>query len=74
MSESSLPYHGFADGASRSTQNLAYVAWAIYSPTNELISLHGVCLVRATNNIAEYSVIIELLLDAILLGIHRLVI
>jgi ribonuclease HI len=74
MSESSLPYLGFADGASRSTQNLASTTWAIYSPTNELISLHGVCLGRATNNIAEYSIIIELLTDAILLGIHRLVI
>jgi ribonuclease HI len=74
MSESSLPYLGFADGASRSTQNLASAAWEIYAPTNELISLHGVCLGRATNNIAEYSVVIELLTDAISLGIRRLVI
>jgi hypothetical protein len=69
MSEFSLPYVGFADGASRSTQNLASAAWAIYAPTNELISLRGVCLGRATNNIAEYSVVIELLVDAISLGI-----
>jgi ribonuclease HI len=74
MSESSLPYLGFADGASRSTQNLASAAWAIYAPTNKLISLHGVCLGRATNNIAEYSIVIELLTDAISLGIRRLVI
>ena len=39
MSEYSLPYIGFADGASRSTQHLASAAWAIYAPTNELISL-----------------------------------
>jgi ribonuclease HI len=68
MSELSLPYVGFADGASRSTQNLASAAWAIYTPTNELISLRGVCLGRATNNIAEYSAVIELLVDAISLG------
>ena len=74
MSELSLPYVGFADGASRSTQNLASAAWAIYTPTNELISLRGVCLGRATNNIAEYSAVIELLVDAISLGIHRLVV
>jgi hypothetical protein len=74
MSESLLPYLGFADGASRSTQNLASVAWEIYAPMNELISLHGVCLGRATNNIAEYSAVIELLTDAISLGIRRLVI
>jgi hypothetical protein len=44
MLESSLPYIGFADGAIRSTRNLASAAWAIYAPTNELISLRGVCL------------------------------
>jgi ribonuclease HI len=74
MSESSLPYIGFTDGASRSTQNLASTAWAIYAPTNELVSLRGVCLGRATNNIAEYSAIIELLVDAISLGIRHLVV
>jgi ribonuclease HI len=74
MSESSLPYIGFADGASCSTQNLASAAWAIYAPTNELVSLRGVCLGRATNNIAEYSAIIKLLIDAISLGIRHLVV
>jgi ribonuclease HI len=74
MSESLLPYIGFADGASRSTRNLASAAWAIYTPTNELVSLRGVCLGRATNNIAEYSVVIELLVDAISLGIRHLVV
>jgi ribonuclease HI len=74
MSESSLPHIGFADGASHSTQNLAFAAWAIYAPTNELITLQGVCLGRATNNIAEYSAIIELLIDAISLGIRHFII
>ena len=74
MSEYSLPYIGFADGASRSTQNLASVAWAIYAPKNKLISLRGICLGRATNNIVEYSVVVELLIDAISLGIHHLVV
>ena len=74
MLEYSLPYIGFTDGAIRSTRNLASVAWAIYAPTNELISLHGVFLGCATNNIAEYSVVIELLTDAISLGIRHLVI
>jgi ribonuclease HI len=74
MSESSLPYIGFADGASRSTQNLASTAWAIYAPTNELVSLRGVCLGRATNNFAEYRAVIELLVDVISLGIRHLVV
>jgi hypothetical protein len=39
MSKSLLPHIGFTDGVSRSTQNLASAAWAIYAPTNELISL-----------------------------------
>jgi ribonuclease HI len=72
MLESLLPYIGFADGAIHSTRNLASAAWAIYAPTNELISLRGVCLGRATNNIAEYSAIIELLVDAISLRIRHL--
>jgi ribonuclease HI len=46
----------------------------IYAPTNELISLRGVCLGRETNNIAEYSVVIELLVDTISLGIRHLVV
>jgi ribonuclease HI len=74
MSEYSLPHIGFADDASRSTQNLASTAWAIYAPTNELIRLQDVCLGRATNNIAEYSIVVEFLIDAILLGIRHLVI
>jgi hypothetical protein len=74
MSEYSLPYIGFADDASHSTQNLASAAWAIYAPTNELISFRGVCLGWETNNIVEYSVVIELLVDSISLGIRRLVV
>jgi ribonuclease HI len=74
MSAFSLPYIGFVDGASHSTQNLASVAWEIYAPTDELISLRGIFLGRATNNIAEYSVVIELLTDAISLGIHHLIV
>jgi ribonuclease HI len=74
MSESSLPYIGFDDGASHSTQNLASAAWAIYAPTNKLVSLRGVCLGCATDNIAEYSTIIKLLIDAISLRICHLVV
>jgi ribonuclease HI len=65
MSVSLLPYVGFVDGASHSTQNLASAAWEIYMPIDELISLHGICLRRATNNIVEYSAIIELLSESI---------
>jgi ribonuclease HI len=58
--ESSV-YFGFTDGASRHTQNLASAAWVIYSPTNQLVSVGGVCLRETTNNVVEYSIVIELL-------------
>jgi hypothetical protein len=51
MLVSSLPYIGFIDGASRSTKNLAFDSWEIYAPTNELISLQGVCLGLISQNI-----------------------
>ena len=71
---SSLPYIGFIDSASHNTHNLAYVSWEIYAPTNELISLHGVCLGCETNNIVEYSAVIELLNDAVSLEIRHIIV
>lgn len=67
-------YIGFVDGASRSTQNLSSAASVIYSPTNELVSIHRICLNQTMNNIVKYSVIIELLVDAITFGIWRLIV
>ena len=60
---------GFADGASRHTCNLALVAWVIYSPSGQLVASGGACLGPATNNVAEYGVVIELLWDALSHGI-----
>jgi ribonuclease HI len=74
MLVSSLPYIGFSDGASRNTKNLASATFEIYAPTNELISLHGVFLGHATNNIAEYSAFIELLTESILVGIYHIIV
>ena len=65
---------GYADGASRSSRNLSSAAWAIFDPSGELVSFRGVCIGRSTNNIAEYSALIELLSDAITHGIRRLVV
>jgi hypothetical protein len=69
-----LPYIGFVDGVIHSTQNLASVAWEMYAPMDELVSLHGVFLGRATNNIVEYSVVIELLTHSISFGICHLIV
>ena len=71
---SSAPYVGFAVGAYRSTCNLSSAAWAIYDPHGELLDLQGVCLGRTTNNVAEYCAVIELLAEAINLGIRALVV
>jgi ribonuclease HI len=58
-------YHiGYADGTSRWTQNLASAAWDLYTPSHEMIYSSGMCLGSATNNQAEYTVVIGLLADA----------
>ena len=69
--ESSV-YIGFADGARCHTQHLASTAWVIYTPTGQVLSLGGICLRPSSNNVAEYSVVIELLRDAILHGVLSL--
>ena len=65
-------YIGFIDGSSRHTQNSASAAWVIYTPTCQVLSSGGVCLQPSSNNVAEYSVIIELLRDAISHGVLSL--
>jgi ribonuclease HI len=72
MSTESLVYLGFADGASHHTRNLASTTWVVYSPKGLLVSSGGVCLGPSTNNVAEYSVAIEILCDSISHGILSL--
>ena len=68
------PFVGFADGASRSTRNLSSAASVIYDPAGELVNFQGVCLGRTTNNVAEYSAILELLTEAVNLSIRALLV
>ena len=68
------PFVGFADGASRSTRNLSSVAWVIYNPAGELVNLQGICLGPTTNNVAEYSAILEFLNEVVNLGIRALLV
>jgi len=68
------PFVSFVDSASRSIKNLSSAAWVIYNPAGELIDLQGVCLGRTTNNIAEYSAVLELLTEAVNLGIRELLV
>ena len=65
-------YMGFTDGASRHTHHSTYAAWVIYTPMGQVLSLGGVCLPPSSNNVVEYSAIIELLRDSILHGVLSL--
>ena len=74
MSTPPQTYIGFADGTCRSTRNISSAAWVIYSPSDELVSMHGVSLGQTTNNIAEYSAVIKLLSESIPFGIRSLIV
>ena len=73
MSMESSTYIGFVDGASRHTQHSAFATWVIYTPTSQVLSLGGICLRPSSNNVVEYSAVIELLKDAISHGVHSLI-
>jgi ribonuclease HI len=60
-----MAYHiGYANGASYWMQNLASTAWALYTPSHEMLHSSGICLGSSTKNQAEYTAIIGLLADA----------
>jgi ribonuclease HI len=57
-------YHiDYADGANRWTQNLALAAWALYTPSHEMLHSSDICLGPATKNQAKYTTVIGLLVD-----------
>ena len=72
MSTEYLVYLGYDDGATHHTQDIASSSWVIYTPEGHVVSLGGVCLQPSSNNVAEYSVVIEILCDAISNGIRSL--
>ena len=74
MSKYLEPFVGYVDGASRSTQNLSFAAWAIFTLNGELVSFQGIFIGRSTNNIVEYSALIKILSDAISFGINCIII
>ena len=72
MSMESSIYIGFMDGASHHTQNSASASSVIYTPTSQVLSSGGICLWPSSNNVFEYSAVIELLRDAISHGVLSL--
>jgi ribonuclease HI len=72
MSSESEVFIGYVEGASRNTWRLASIAWVIFTPQGQLLSSGGICLGNTTNNVPEYSVVIEFLRDALSFGISHL--
>jgi ribonuclease HI len=64
MSPPSSYHIGYTDGAIHWTQNLTSAAWALYTPSHELLHSSGICLGSTTNNQVEYAAIIGLLVEA----------
>jgi hypothetical protein len=72
MSSDSEVFVGYADGASWHTRRLSFAAWVIFTPQGQLLSFRGICLGDTRNNFVKYSAVIELLRDALSLGISPL--
>jgi ribonuclease HI len=72
MSRESEVFIGYEDGASQHMRRLASATWVIFTPQGQLLSSGGICLGDTTNNVAEYNAVIELLRDALSLGISHL--
>jgi ribonuclease HI len=72
MSSESEVFVGYADGASRHTQRLAFTTWVIFTPQGQFLSSRGIFLGDTTNNVVKYSAVIEFLRDALSLGISHL--
>jgi ribonuclease HI len=72
MSSKSDEFVGFTDGASRHTWRLSSATWVVFTPQDQFLSSGGICLGDATNNVAQYSAVIELLCDALSHGISYL--
>jgi ribonuclease HI len=71
-SNESEVFIGFVDGAIWHTQRLSSIAWVIFMPQGQFLSSGDICLGDATNNVVKYSVVLELLCDALSRGISHL--
>ena len=62
-------YLEYVDGASHGSRNIASTTWIIFTLENQVLSSRGSLIEHATNNVVEYNVSIELLVEANTLGI-----
>ena len=51
-----------------------FVNWVIYYPFSQLLDSRGICIGPASNNVVEYTVVVNLLSELISLGIDSLVV
>jgi ribonuclease HI len=72
MSIESKVFFGFTDDASQHTWRLSSVAWVIFMPQSQFLYSRGICLGDSTNNVTEYSTMIEFLRDTLSHGISHL--
>jgi ribonuclease HI len=72
MSSDSEVFIGYVDGAIQHTWRLSSATWVIFTPQGQLLSSEGICLGDTTNNVAKYIAVIELLHDALSLGISHI--
>jgi ribonuclease HI len=72
MSRESEVFIRLADDTNQHTRRLASTAWVSFAPQGQLLSSGGIFLGDATNNVVEYSLVIELLPDTLSLGISHL--
>lgn len=58
-------YIGYVDGANRSSWRLFSTTWDVFAQNGKLASMQGICIGFSTNDIVEYSAMVELLFDVI---------
>ena len=69
-----IDFYSFTDGECHHTLKLSSVAWVLYSPAQDLVSLGAICIGTATNSIVEYQEVIVLFIEAASRDIHDLVV
>ena len=69
-----MAFYDLAIGAFRHTMNRSSIAWVLYSPNYDLVSLGVICIGLATKNIVEYRAVIGLLTEAASQDVRNLVV
>lgn len=69
-----INHFGFVDGASRHTWNLTSTTWVLHYPSSQLLVLRGVYIGPTSNNVVEYTTVINLLSEEISWDVDSLVV